>query len=481
MKTLPGPSFLIGSEWRESPVRQSVTNPFTGQVIADVCQAQETDIEQAIQLGVVSFPSLAQLPAHHRSMALRHIADELTTRQQEFAETMSLESGKPITDALREVHRAIQTFTLASEETKRMLGETIPMDVSPGMEHHLGILRRVPIGPVLGITPFNFPLNLVAHKLAPCLAVGNPFLLKPAPQTPLTALLLGEIISRLNLPSGAVSILPCENALAESMVRDARIQALSFTGSAAVGWSLKNKAGKKRVALELGGNAAVIIEPDANLQLAAQRCVTGGLSYSGQTCISVQRVYIHHEVYDQFLRHLLEKVREIPTTSDPLNESTVVGPLIDEKAAKRVEAWIQEAIAQGADCLVGGTRKGTFIAPTVLANIQPTMKVSCEEVFGPVITVSRYQNYEEALREVNNSPYGLQAGVFTQNVNRIFEAYQQLEVGTVLANEIPTFRADHMPYGGVKDSGLGREGVRYAMHELTEPKLLVLNIPPNTT
>ena len=292
MKTLPGPSFLIGSEWHESPVRQSVTNPFTGQVIADICQAQETDIEQAIQLGVESFPSLAQLPAHHRSMALRHIADELTTQQQEFAETISLESGKPITDALREVHRAIQTFTLASEETKRMLGETIPMDVSPGMEHHLGILRRVPIGPVLGITPFNFPLNLVAHKLAPCLAVGNPFLLKPAPQTPLTALLLGEIISRLNLPSGAVSILPCENALAESMVRDARIQALSFTGSAAVGWSLKNKAGKKRVALELGGNAAVIIEPDANLQLAAQRCVTGGLSYSGQTCISVQRVYI---------------------------------------------------------------------------------------------------------------------------------------------------------------------------------------------
>ena len=481
MKTLPGPSFLIGTEWRESPVRQSVTNPFTGQVIADVCQAQETDIEQAIQLGVASFPSLAQLPAHHRSMALRHIADELTTRQQEFAETMSLESGKPITDALREVHRAIQTFTLASEETKRMIGETIPMDISPGMEHHLGILRRVPIGPVLGITPFNFPLNLVAHKLAPCLAVGNPFLLKPAPQTPLTALLLGEIISRLDLPSGAVSILPCENALAESMVRDARIQALSFTGSAAVGWTLKNKAGKKRVALELGGNAAVIIEPDANLQLAAQRCVTGGLSYSGQTCISVQRVYIHHEVYDQFLRHLLEKVREIPTTGDPLNEATVVGPLIDEKAATRVEAWIQEAIAQGADCLVGGTRKGAFIAPTVLANIQPTMKVSCEEVFGPVITVSRYQNYEEALREVNNSPYGLQAGVFTQNVNRIFEAFQQLEVGTVLANEIPTFRADHMPYGGVKDSGLGREGVRYAMHELTELKLLVLNIPPNTT
>ena len=480
MKPLPGPAFLVGNEWRESPVRQSVTNPFTEQAIAEVCQAQEADIEQAIQLSVSSFPSLAQLPAHQRAKALHCIADGLTTRQQEFAKVMSLESGKPINDALREVHRAIQTFTLASEETKRMLGETIPMDISPGMEHHLGILRRVPIGPVLGITPFNFPLNLVAHKLAPCLAVGNPFLLKPAPQTPLTALLLGEMISHLDLPSGTVSVLPCENALAESMVRDPRIQALSFTGSAAVGWTLKNKAGKKRVALELGGNAAVIIEPDANLQLAAQRCVTGGLSYSGQTCISVQRVYIHHEVYDQFLRHLLEQVRAIPI-GDPLNESTVVGPLIDKKAATRVETWIQEAIAQGADCLVGGTRKDNFIAPTVLANIRPTMKVSCEEVFGPVINVSRYQNYEEALREVNDSPYGLQAGVFTQNVNRIFEAYRQLEVGTVLANEIPTFRADHMPYGGVKDSGLGREGVRYAMHEFTEPKLLVLNIPPSTT
>lgn len=480
MEQLPGPAFLIGTEWRESLVRQSVINPYTGNSIAEVCQAQPHDIEDAIQLSVSAFHPFAALPSHKKAHALLSIAQQLTTRQQEFAKVMSLESGKPITDALREVHRAIQTFTLASEEAKRIPGETIPMDSCPGMEHHMGILRRVPIGPVLGITPFNFPLNLVAHKIAPCLAVGNPFILKPAPQTPLTALLLGEVICELGLPPGTLSVLPCENALAETMVRDPRIQALSFTGSAPVGWSLKEKAGKKRVALELGGNAAVIVEPDADLKVAAQRCAAGGLSYSGQTCISVQRLYIHNDVYDEFVKLLLSHIRSIPS-GDPLKETTVVGPLINQQAAIRVENWIQEATAQGADCLCGGTRQDAMVAPTVLANVSSTMKVSCEEIFGPVITVSRYQDFTEALHQVNNSPYGLQASVFTQNINRIFHAYQTLEMGAVLANEIPTWRADHMPYGGVKDSGLGREGVRYAMQELTEPKLLVLNLPPLKT
>ncbi len=477
MEQLPGPAFLIGTEWRESPVRQSVLNPYTGHSIAEICQAQAPDIEDAIQLSVSAFPAIAKLPSHTRAKALSGIAQQLTARQHEFAKVMSLESGKPITDAGREVLRAIQTFTVASEEAKRLPGDTIPMDSSPGMDHHMGILRRVPIGPVLGITPFNFPLNLVAHKIAPCLAVGNPFLLKPAPQTPLTALLLGEIICELGLPPGTLSVLPCENALAETMVRDPRIQALSFTGSAAVGWSLKGKAGKKRVALELGGNAAVIVEPDANLPLAAQRCAAGGLSYSGQTCISVQRLYVHHDIYNQFVELLLDQVRAI-SCGDPLNTSTVVGPLINQQAAIRVETWIQEAIAQGADCLLGGSRQDSIVAPTVLANVRPTMNVSCEEVFGPVITITRYQDFAEALHGVNDSPYGLQAGIFTQNINRIFQAYRELEVGAVLANEIPTWRADHMPYGGVKDSGLGREGVQYAMQELTEPKLLVLHLPP---
>lgn len=444
--------------------------------MAEVCQAQAQDIEDAIQLSVSAFSTLSELPSHARATALSTIAQQLTSRLKEFAHVMSLESGKPITDARREVQRAIQTFTIASEEAKRLPGETIPMDISPGMEPYLGILRRVSIGPVLGITPFNFPLNLVAHKVAPCLAVGNPILLKPAPQTPFTALLLGEIICGLGLPPGTFSVLPCENDLAESMVRDPRIQALSFTGSASVGWRLKEKAGKKRVALELGGNAAVIIEPDANLSLAAQRCATGGFSYAGQTCISVQRIYLHQDIYDPFLKLLLDQIRALPC-GDPLQESTVVGPLINQQTAIRVESWIQEAIKQGAECLLGGTRQNAIVAPTVLANVSPTMKVSCEEIFGPVVTVSRYQDFSEVLRRVNDSPYGLQAGIYTQDINRIFQAYRELEVGAVLANEIPTWRADHMPYGGVKDSGLGREGVRYAMQELTEPKLLVLSLP----
>jgi len=473
---LPGPAFLIGTQWRNSSVRQSVINPYTGRAVAEVCQAQLPDIEDAIQLSISAFPLLADLPAHARSKALWTIAQHLSARQQEFAKVMSLESGKPISDARREIQRAIQTFTVASEEAKRLPGETIPMDVSPGMEHHLGILRRVPIGPVLGITPFNFPLNLVAHKMAPCLAVGNPFILKPAPQTPLTALLLGEVISELDLPPGTLSIVPCENTLAETMVKDQRIHALSFTGSAAVGWNLKNKAGKKRVTLELGGNAAVIVEPDADIRLAAQRCATGGVSYSGQTCISVQRLFVHNDVHDQFTQLLLDHLRAF-SIGDPLDETTVIGPLINEEAAKRVEAWIQEAMAHGADCLLGGTRQGATVMPTVLAHVQTTMKVSCEEVFGPVMTLSRYDDFADALRLVNDSPYGLQAGLFTQNVNRIFQAYHDLDVGAVLANEIPTWRADHMPYGGIKDSGLGREGVRYAMQELSEIKLLVLHLP----
>ncbi len=454
-----------------------MTNPFTGKPIANVCLARPEDIEEAIALSLHAFPCLARTSAHIRATALHHIAGRLTEQKEAFASTICLESGKPITDARREVDRAIQTFSIAGEEAKRRQGEFIPMDVSPGMEHHHGLWQRVPIGPVLCITPFNFPLNLVAHKVAPCLAAGNPILLKPAPQTPLTALRLGKIFQELDLPKGALSILPCENSLAESMVQDPRIQALSFTGSAAVGWRLKDKAGKKRVLLELGGNAAVIIEPDANLDRAAQRCLTGGFSYSGQTCISVQRMYIHDEVYESFLKRFIPLVEALPI-GNPADEATVIGPLINEQAANRVEMLIQEAVRQGAQLLTGGTRQGSLMHPTVLAGVRPDMNISCEEAFGPIITLCRYQHLEQAFDMVNDSAYGLQAGIFTQNINAIFRAYHALDVGAVLANEIPTFRADHMPYGGVKDSGLGREGVKYAIQELTEPKLLVLYLPP---
>lgn len=467
--------FLIGGRWVTGTRTLPIPNPFTGKPIAEVAQAGKADAEEAVQQAVAAFSDLRSLPAHARFSALRRIAESLSARREEIARTITAEAGKPITDARREVGRAIQTFTIAAEEAKRIPGEVVPLDAAPGSEGYLGITRRVPIGPVLGITPFNFPLNLAAHKVAPALAAGNPIVLKPAPQTPLTALMLGEIIVQTGLPAGTLSVLPCDNQVAESMVTDPRFKLLSFTGSAAVGWMLKAKCGHKRVVLELGGNAGVIIEPDADLESAAERCAAGGFAYSGQTCISVQRILVQDSVYDRFVARLLDRVGRL-RAGDPEDEQTVIGPLISEEAARRVEAWIQEAVAQGARVLTGGKRIGPMVEATVLADVTPGMKVSCCEVFGPVVTLTRYSRFQEALDSLNESEFGLQAGVFTRDVRRIFRAYRELEVGTVLANEIPTFRADHMPYGGVKNSGLGREGVRYAIEEMTELKLLVLNL-----
>ncbi len=466
--------FLIGDHWQRSTTTAHVTNPYTGDMVAEVCLAGKEEAEQAVVAAGGAFSTLRRLPAHARADALEKIVELLTARREEFARTMTSEAGKPITDARREVGRTIQTFTVAAEEARRMSGEVVPLDRAPGSDSHIGLTRRVPVGPVLGITPFNFPLNLVAHKVAPALAVGNPIVLKPAPQTPLTALMLGEVVLQAGLPPGSMSVLPCDNRVAEQMVTDSRFKVLSFTGSAAVGWMLKAKCGKKRVLLELGGNAGVIVEPDADLELAAQRCAVGGFSYSGQTCISVQRIYIHERVYESFVEKLLGKVRVLKA-GDPTDESTVVGPLIDLAAARRVEDWIGEAVAQGARVLTGGKRVGSLVEATVLADVIPPMKVSCQEVFGPVVTVSRYRRFREAIDALNDSDYGLQAGVFARDVDRIFRAYRDLEVGAVLANEVPTWRADHMPYGGVKDSGLGREGVRYAIEEMTDLKLLVLH------
>ncbi len=466
---------FISHEWKRTATTAPVLNPFTGERIADVHQAGKDEAEAAIAAAVSAFHSMRRLSSHARSQALAGLALQLTARQEEFAQTMTAEAGKPITDARREVGRAIQTFVVAAEEAKRIPGEVLPLDWTPGLEPYIGLTRRFPIGPILGITPFNFPLNLVAHKLAPALAAGNPIVIKPAPQTPLTALLLGELILQTDLPAGAVSIVPCANDVAEHMVIDPRFRLLSFTGSAAVGWMLKSKCGKKKVVLELGGNAGVIVEPDADLELAAQRCVTGGYVYSGQTCISVQRVYVHAAVYDTFLEKLTTKVRALKA-GDPADQGTVVGPVIDQGAARRIEEWVREAVAQGARVAVGGTRSAALLEPTVLTDVTPSMKVSCRELFGPLLTVTPYTRFDDALAALNHSEYGLQAGVFTQDVNKIFQAYRELEVGAVLANEIPTFRADHMPYGGVKESGLGREGVRYAIEDMTELKLLVLKL-----
>ncbi len=471
---------VIGGTRPSSSLTEAVRNPYSGEIIAQVCLADRTLAEKAVQSTGQAAAAMNRLPGHVRASACAEIAARLRERQEEFAAVMVAEAGKPITDARREVGRAIQTFVIASEEAKRLGGEVIPLDWTPGMERYFGLTRRVPIGAVLGITPFNFPLNLVAHKVAPALAAGNAILIKPAPQTPLTALLLGELVAGVGLPPGALNVVPCDNQVAQALVEDERFKMLSFTGSAAVGWMLKAKAGKKRVALELGGNAGVIIEPDADLELAAQRCATGGYGYAGQTCISVQRIFVHETVYARFSEAFLANVRAIKV-GDPAREDTVVGPVINEAAAVRIERWIEEARAQGARVLAGGARTGALVAAAVVSDLTPTMKLSCEEVFGPVVSLSPYRTFEEALRAVNDSPYGLQAGIFTRDITRVFQAFRELEVGAVLANEIPTFRADHMPYGGVKDSGLGREGVRYAMEEMTEPRLLVLNLPDRGT
>jgi glyceraldehyde-3-phosphate dehydrogenase (NADP+) len=468
-------AILIGGRWIETAETVPIRDPYSGETLADVCLAGEAEIEEATQSAVVAFTISRQLPSHKRAAALQTVAHVLGTRQEEFATCLSAESAKPITDARREVGRAINTFTIAAEEAKRIPGEVVPLDITPGTDRHVGIMRRFPIGPVLGITPFNFPLNLVAHKVAPAIAVGNPIILKPAPQTPLTALLLGEVMTELGLPEGMISIVPCTNAVAERMVTDDRFAMLSFTGSAAVGWRLKSKAGKKRVVLELGGNAGVIVEPDADLEHAVERCAIGGFGYAGQTCISVQRIYVQESVYQSFLERLLKRVRTLKV-GNPRDESTSIGPLIDEGSAKRIESWVQEAVAGGAKLELGGKRQGSVMEATVLTDVKSQMKVSQEEAFGPLVNVTSYRTFAEAIDALNDSPYGLQAGVFTRDINKAFQAYANIEAGAVLINEIPTFRADQMPYGGVKNSGLGREGVRYAIEEMTEPKLLVLNL-----
>ncbi|MGA6827070.1 aldehyde dehydrogenase family protein [Nitrospira sp. NS4] len=467
--------FLVNGEWKPGTSTARVTNPFNGQLIAEVCQAGEADAEEAMASSAAAAPVMGKLASHARYNILQEIAALLYKRRDEFAQTITAEAGKPIADARREVGRAVQTFTIAAEEAKRIPGEVVPLDWTPTTESFLGMLRRFPIGPILGITPFNFPLNLVAHKVAPALAAGNSILIKPAPQAPLTALLLGEVALAAGLPPGGLNVLPCDNAIAERLVVDPRFKLLSFTGSAAVGWMLKTKCGKKKVTLELGGNAGVIIEPDADLDLAAQRCAAGGFGYAGQTCISVQRILVHHSVADAFSTKLLLQVARVKA-GDPADETTVVGPLIDQAATQRVEGWIEEAVAQGARVLLGGKRRGSVLEATVLTNVKRDMKVSCQEVFGPVVTVSSYRQLSDAIAVLNASDYGLQAGIFTQDINKVFYAFRHLEVGAVVANEIPTFRADHMPYGGVKDSGLGREGVRAAIEDMTEPRLLVLNL-----
>jgi acyl-CoA reductase-like NAD-dependent aldehyde dehydrogenase len=470
METQP---FLLNGDWVATGPAITILSPYDQSEVAAVSQARREHVESALSGSLEGFAAMKKLPAHERQRILRQTSEGIRSRHEEFARLIAQEAGKPLKAGRIEVERAIFTFSLAAEEAMRIEGECLSMDVQPGSDRRVGIVRRFPVGPVSAITPFNFPLNLVAHKLAPAIACGCSVILKPAPQTPLTALALARILQDAGLPAGALQVLPLRNEEASPLIEDDRVKVLSFTGSAAVGWELKARARKKRVLLELGGNAAVVIHDDADIAQAAIRCAVGGFAYAGQSCISVQRILVQRSVFQQFLDHLLVKIKAL-RCGDPLDEATDVGPLIRESDAIRVESWINEAVAEGAKLLCGGKRNGPMVEPTVLTSTRPSQKVNREEVFGPVVTVEPYDDFEAALSIVNHSRYGLQAGVFTADERCIQQAFEILEVGGVIVNGVPTFRADHMPYGGVKDSGLGREGVRYAIEEMTERKILVI-------
>jgi acyl-CoA reductase-like NAD-dependent aldehyde dehydrogenase len=467
--------FLVDGHWVEQGELVEVRAPYDGAVIGRVFQGGRPQAEAAIAAAVKAFGTTRRLPAFERQRVLRRVAEGISRRKDEFARTLAQEAGKPIKAARSEVERAIFTFTVAAEESTRIYGEYLPLDWQEFTAGRWGIVRRFPLGPVAGITPFNFPLNLVAHKVAPAIAAGCSMVLKPAPQTPLSSLLLAETIQQAGWPDGALNVIPLSNEDAGILVSDDRLKLISFTGSASVGWEIKKRAGKKKVVLELGGNAGVVVHSDADLAYAAERCVAGGFAYAGQTCISVQRILVEQSVYGKFTDLLLAGVGKLKT-GDPLEESTDLGPLIRESDATRAADWVQEAVRGGARLLTGGTRKGSVLEPTVLTGTKPEMKVNCQEIFAPVVTVEPYTDFNTALRQINSSPYGLQAGIFTRDAKLLFQAYDELEVGAVIAGDVPTFRIDHMPYGGVKDSGLGREGLRDSIEEMTEPKLLVMNL-----
>ncbi len=467
--------FLVDGKWIEEGDIVEVRAPYDGSVVGRVFQGTRAHAEAAIAASVKAFGTTRRLPAFERQRVLRRVVEGLTDRKEEFARTMAQEAGKPLKASRTEVDRAIFTFSVAAEESTRIYGEYLPLDWQEFTAGRWGIVRRFPLGPIAGITPFNFPLNLVAHKVAPAIAVGCTMIIKPAPQTPLTALLLAETVQAAGWPDGALNVLPLSNEDAGLLVADDRLKMISFTGSAAVGWQIKKNAGKKKVILELGGNAGVIVHSDADLAYAAERCVAGGFNYAGQSCISVQRILVERSVSGKFIDLLLEGVKKLKI-GDPLDESCDLGPLIRESDAIRASDWIQEAVRGGARLLCGGQRQGPMLEPTVLTGTRSEMKVNCQEIFAPVVTVEPYDTFDDAVRQINNSPYGLQAGIFTRDVKLLFQAYEELEVGGVIAGDVPTFRIDNMPYGGVKESGLGREGLRYAIEEMTEPKLLVMNL-----
>jgi acyl-CoA reductase-like NAD-dependent aldehyde dehydrogenase len=451
-----------------------IINPYDDSVIAHVPEANEQDVHNAISRAVDAAPSMAVMPAHRRGLILNNAARLIQDQVEDLARLMAQESGKPLKFARGEANRAVETFTFAADEARRLHGETVPLDAARGGVGKLGYYVRVPVGVIAAITPFNFPLNLVAHKVAPAVAAGCPIVLKPAPATPLTSLRLQEILHEAGLPQGAFEVVIGGIDVGTWLTTDPHIAMITFTGSPPVAREISKVAGLRRTTFELGGNAAAVIHADANIEKAVKAAVVGSFAYAGQVCISVQRIYVHRSVYAEFRQQFIEAT-ERQVVGNPLDEATDLGPMINEAAAVRVENWVNEAVGQGASLIAGGLRQGKTYRPTVLENVNKKMKVMCEEVFGPVVNLVPYDDFDSALDEVNDSPYGLQAGVYTHDLDKAMRAVQKLNVGGVMINDVPTFRVDQMPYGGVKNSGVGREGPRFAVEEMTTLKMVVMN------
>ncbi len=468
---------LIGGHWLPGEESFEVANKYTGELLGRVPSCDKEIFEIAIRTAQDGFELLSNLPTHQRAKILSQTSVLIESQKHSLAQILSQEAGKPILQALAEVERAVQTFQFASEEAKHIHGETVPLDAASGSEKKFGFYLRFPVGIVGAITPFNFPLNLVAHKVAPAIAAGCSVILKPSSLTPLIAIKLGEIMQEAGLPAGGLNIVfGSGDTVGNWLVTDPRISLISFTGSPPVGKKIKESSGLKKVVLELGSNSAVIVDDSADLELAVPLCVRGGFNFAGQSCISVQRIYVHKAIFEKFTELIVTEVRKL-NVGNPLKTETDVGPMITETEAKRIETWVGEAVKQGAKILTGGKRQSQFYQPTVLTNVRPEMKVMASEVFAPLVSLIPFADFEEALTLVNDSVYGLQAGIFTQDIQKAFTAVKKLKVGGVMINEVCTYRADHMPYGGVKESGLGREGVRYAVEEMTDIKMVCFNLP----
>ncbi len=474
METKP---LLVGGEWRVTAQTREVRSPFSGDLVAHFSVAPRETVEESIAAAARAAAEMRDLARHRLADSIRLIAEGIRARAEEFARTIATEAGKPVKLARAEVERGIATFTYAAEEARRFAGEVIPLDGQATGAGRVGWTERVPRGVVFGITPFNFPLNLVAHKVAPALASRNAIIVKPSPRTPLTSLLLGEVFLASGLPASALQVVPMEVGTIDVVLEDERVAMISFTGSAEIGWRLRAQSGRKAVALELGGNAPVVVDETADLPLAVERTAAAAFAYAGQVCISAQRVIVHEKVAAPFTRMFVERAGCL-RTGDPLDEATELPNMIDEAAARRAEGWINEAVDAGARLLCGGRRRGSLLEATVLTNVHGEMRVNSEEVFAPVATIQSSPDFEDALAEANNTRYGLQAGVFTRDMARALRAFRALEVGGVMINDAPAFRVDNMPYGGVKQSGAGREGVRYAMEEMTEQRLIVIDPRP---